>query len=546
MNSGSLAPRAARNRFGAEAPSRPVAPRLLAALGSVRWRVVVARAVANSPMPNGSSACSLAVAGLLLLATSVRTAAQDLPRLVVGRNVHVSTAIGDVNHHEVVMAAHPTRPLLLACSMLGDGPERSVNSVAYRSSDGGASWHLATVADEHFADDPTCAFGPDGQVYFITKTNTGTGMVPGASSDTDSLHVRRSPDGGTRWEPAIHALQANDRPFMAVDTTRGPRRGTLYVAFDEHLHGESGGHANDTFRHALTLAGSRDGGRTFSSISRRLLVDQSRDTSAASLATGVAVLSTGAVVVLQHHMLLGGGNAATGKLREVGGWLQAFRSTDGGASLSPAVRIGNMVTGYNSPRTRGVSASLAADPGSATYRDRLYAVWSDFSSGHGVIVRSVSADGGITWDAPTTVGAGGEANVGDRFMPTVAVNREGVVAVLWYSRLTRQGTNGYEVRMTASLDGGTSWLPDVVVSSAPNDEGQQQPARSDPKKVGAWQPAVGTFSATGGDTAGLTADADGRFHALWIDNRTGTQQVWTAVVTVTGKSVDRSSSRRIP
>ncbi|MFN8574216.1 MAG: sialidase family protein [Gemmatimonadaceae bacterium] len=469
---------------------------------------------------------------MLVLAVSGRGRAQDAPRLIIGRNVQVSTDIPDVNHHEVVMAAHPTRRILLACSMLGDGAGRSVNTVAYRSNDDGTSWHLATVADEHFADDPTCAFAADGTAYVLTKTNTGVGLVPGASSDTDSLHVRRSRDGGGRWDPVIHSLQANDRPFMAVDTTRGPARGTMYVAFDEHLHAESGGHTNGSFRHALTLAASMDGGSSFSRLSRRLLIDQTRDTSAASLATGIVVLSTGAVVILQHHMLLGSGNSSTGKLREVGGWLQAFRSTDGGASLSPAVRIAQVVTGYNSPLTRGVSASLAADPGSAAFRDHLYAVWSDFSSGRGVIVRSRSVDGGSTWDAPQPVGSPSDAAGGDRFMPTVAVNRDGAVAVLWYERRSGEHSSGYDVRMTASLDGGTTWLPALTVSSAPNDEAQQRAPSSPPKAHAGWQPAAGTFSPTGGDTAGLAADAEGRFHPLWIDNRTGVQQVWTAVVTV--------------
>jgi hypothetical protein len=35
-----------------------------------------------------------------------------------------------------------------------------------------------------------------------------------------------------------------------------------------------------------------------------------------------------------------------------------------------------------------------------------------------------------------------------------------------------------------------------------------------------------------GDTAGLCADADGVFHPLWIDNRTGERQVWTATFRV--------------
>jgi hypothetical protein len=46
------------------------------------------------------------------------------------------------------------------------------------------------------------------------------------------------------------------------------------------------------------------------------------------------------------------------------------------------------------------------------------------------------------------------------------------------------------------------------------------------------QGASGGFSLTGGDTAGLAASADGTFHALWIDNRTGVQQAWTAAITV--------------
>jgi hypothetical protein len=41
-------------------------------------------------------------------------------------------------------------------------------------------------------------------------------------------------------------------------------------------------------------------------------------------------------------------------------------------------------------------------------------------------------------------------------------------------------------------------------------------------------------SLNGGDTVGLAADAKGVSHPMWIDNRTGTHQVWTASVTVRG------------
>jgi hypothetical protein len=483
-------------------------------------------------------AACLAASTLALAARPPRPApAGTAPRIVVGPNVQVSAALAAVNHHEVVVAAHPARAdVLLACSMLGDRPGRAVNSAAYRSTDGGASWRLASVADEHFADDPTCAFGPDGAAYFVVKTNTGEGMVPGASSDTDSLHVRRSSDGGATWAPVIHSIHANDRPFLVVDTTAGPHRGRVYVAFDDHVHGEGPGHTNADFRHLVALASSADGARSFPLRAARALLDQTSDRGSASLACGIVVLSDGTVALLQHHMLTGGTNAGTAKPREIGGRLQLFRSTDGGRSLETPTRVAEVESGYNHPASRGVTASLAADPGSARFRDRLYAAWTDFGAGRGVIRMAISGDGGRTWPDRVAIGEDRAAldatPSADNFMPTVAVARDGVVGVLWYDRRAHPD-DAYDAWFAASIDGGRTWLPSVRVSAAANDAARQAPAG---ERVATERPADafarGTFSATGGDTAGLVADAAGRFHALWIDNRTGVQQAWTATIEV--------------
>lgn len=490
----------------------------------------------------GVARSALGVAALVLTVSASRTLSTPLvppPSIVVGTNVHVSHPFGDINHHEVVLAAHPTQSVLLACSMLGDRRDRAVNSVAYRSADGGQTWSLAATSQEHFADDPTCAYSLDGTAYFVTKTNTGVDMVPGASSDTDSLHIRRSSDGGTTWDPVIHSVHANDRPFVAVDTTRGPRRGTLYAAYDDHIHGESGRHGNDDFRHLLVLAASRDRGTTFPIQAQRALLDQRGDTGSASLACGAVVLSTGAVFVLQHHLLLGANNAGTGKLRELGGWLQLFASRDGGHTLQLVSKVGNVSSGYNEPASRGVTATIAADPGSPRFRDRLYVAWTDFTTQRGIIRLRVSSDEGRTWSTPVAIGEdrdGAAPNDSpDNYMPTLAVNRDGVVGITWHDRRARPGNSAYDVRFAASLDGGATWLPSVAVSTAPNDQRQQRkgkPADERASAGSAWRPAEGSFLVTGGDTAGLAADADGRFHALWIDNRSGVQQVWTALITI--------------
>jgi hypothetical protein len=110
------------------------------------------------------------------------------------------------------------------------------------------------------------------------------------------------------------------------------------------------------------------------------------------------------------------------------------------------------------------------------------------------------------------------ADTTDDFVPTLEVNRDGIVGLLWYDRRDNPDNRGYYARFTASRDGGVTWLPSVRVSASPF--------------VAGAVAAKSAFAANGGDTAGLTATADGVFHPVWIDDRTGVPQVYTATVTV--------------
>ena len=127
---------------------------------------------------------------------------------------------------------------------------------------------------------------------------------------------------------------------------------------------------------------------------------------------------------------------------------------------------------------------------------------------------------GATWSQPVTIsddaGAQGDEKAARRyaFLPSVAVNRMGVVAVSWYDATLRGGTLRRNVRLRASLDGGSTWLASVRVTEV---ESLSEP---------------GTDESWLGDTAGLAADASGAFHPLWVDNRTGVRQVFTAAVVV--------------
>jgi len=159
---------------------------------------------------------------------------------------------------------------------------------------------------------------------------------------------------------------------------------------------------------------------------------------------------------------------------------------------------------------------------------------------------------GITWSTPVVVNDDRSFIDGrkgpDDFMGTVAVNREGVVGVTWYDR--RDSTNDYDwlVRFAASFDGGNSFTPSVKVSESAftHDRTKMRVAEFDsfgggnyesPSKTLRINVAPSRSYGRGGDTAGLAASADGLFHALWIDNRTGVPQVWTAPIKVNGTAI---------
>ena len=447
--------------------------------------------------------------------------------LTVSANVHVSATRPSSPFNEVVIAAHPTDSRrLLACSMLEPEPNRRVKSAAWISADAGRTWSAPIVTTAYWANDPTCGWSADGTAIFTHKVNDGTPTPVGSvNSDLDYLGLELSRDAGRTWLPMVRGPQVNDRPFMAIDGTNG----ALYVAYNGHLHGEEQRHDNASFRNTVALIRSDDGGATFGAPAQRALMDQTASAGSNAGMDGVVILPDGSVAMLYTHMTLaeqrkGETASPTGKPTVVSSALMLARSTDGGRTLAVPTLVARVHSGYNLAHARGITGTIAVDTSRGPHRGRLYVTWADFASGRGEILLTSSDDAGATWSTPRPVNddAGTRLPNGgpDHSMATIAVNGAGVVGVLWYDRREFPAAEGYRPRFAASLDGGASWSPSVAVSTAPNARAAQQGP---------------DYLPNGGDTAGLAAAADGRFHALWIDNRTGVQQVWTAAITVTAR-----------
>lgn len=430
----------------------------------------------------------------------------------VGPNVQVSLAQSSVQHYETQIAADPERAgHLIACAYVVHAA--TVDNAFYVSFDRGATWsHTLTVP---IGTDPSCQIGLKSTAFAASIHDVAR---PDGNSDS-FLVVHRSADGGRTWQPSSIAVDTRsvDRNYLTVDDSSGPRRGRVYV------HGylqDNKDAAGKPLPAAFVLYTSADGGATFDHALMR--AGTQSGTPWFFDANGV-VADDGTFVALVVELDKKKSNMsyrtdAASAPGDVNGTIEVIRSRDGGLTVD-ASTIADVHYDWRVPQLS--MSSLAVDRGSGPFKRRLYVAWPDARTDrHTQIFLASSDDLGRTWTAPRAVNddtatlAGGDRP--NHFMPMVAVNKAGVVGVAWYDRRDNPDNLGYFQRFSASLDGGATWLPSIRVSSSAN------------------LPEAGDKRFNGGDTAGLTADADGVFHPLWIDNRTGVHQMWTATVGVRG------------
>lgn len=433
------------------------------------------------------------------------------PRLLAGPDVLVSRE-NDFPHLEMMIAAHPSDPKkLIAGAMNLVGSE--YDTVVYSSTDGGSTWEPRHPAEPVDTDaDPLVLYTPKGTALYLALSTEPMANAAGKRSMPVILY--RSEDGRNWPKPVLVGTESfYDHPQIAAD----PRSGRVYVS------ALGGGES-----YLLDLFRSDDDGRTFQG-PKTMAKAPSEEVGINT--TGVGLLADGTLVHTYVDFPMG---RLQETIREMKSW--AMVSTDGGETFSEPVLVGRQPL-LPKAMDREHFANLHSFPQMAAGGDRIHMAWTDFRSGRPQAVITTSADRGKTWSEPRPV-AGPLPEGAYSFLPSLAFNRDGVLGVSWLDTRNHPGTDRYDAWFSASLDGGATFLPAVRLSSE----------SSDPLGAGNRRPAPASFYSSrekthrvmflsaltrypeGGDYAGLAADAEGHFHPLWPDARTGAFQAWTARV----------------
>ena len=202
---------------------------------------------------------------------------------------------------------------------------------------------------------------------------------------------------------------------------------------------------------------------------------------------------------------------------------------------------------------------LAADTSGGPFRDRLYLIWPDRRSGRCEVLLVALLGQGESWSEPIVVNddqsPADRARRRDHMLPAVAVNRSGVVGVAWSDRRESDrglgsGRRGFRSPSTAARRS----PPASGVRAGDEGPDQEDTSRSwrtarwrtatDPARAAAisrWRSDHSGSTSHAADTAGMAAASRRRFHPLWVDNRTGVPQVWTAAVRVDGEAAVNGS-----
>jgi hypothetical protein len=295
----------------------------------------------------------------------------------------------------------------------------------YLTTNGGASWTqqiLNWSAAGLVSDgDPAMAWGPKpsgGGFSFAGGARLYAASLAGSAvfgPDKEQIALSYSDNNGATWTgPVIissrdNPVSFNDKIAIATDTNpSSPFFGNVYVSWTLFKGSGNFGESNTFEPEPIALARSTDGGQTFSK-----LVQLS---SAANNGSVGGRQGSSPEVAPNGDLYVFWDGSSHRQSAVVGA-----RSTNGGRTFAKPFVVS--FKNDNPSPLPGASFRDNSFPNAGIGSNgKLYVVWTDYTSGHGVVKLATSTNNGASWTVNTAANVTGRSP----FYPAVAVNGSSV------------------------------------------------------------------------------------------------------------------------
>ncbi len=309
--------------------------------------------------------------------------------------------------------------------------------VAYSySADSGNTWAVSVlldstlIGDSYFLNtDPFVTVDTAGNFYIgVISLSTGTGTIISA--------VYKSTDGGVTFPVAYIASnnsQEADGEYCTSDlSSRSLYKNNLYMSWANYANSLPG----------LEFSKSTNGGLNWS----------------APLRIGLELPGSRIATGQQGEVYIVWGLPSTNPCKV---WFN--KSTDGGNTFGTERVISTGTLAGNLPNATFTYPSIAVGPSvDGTNKGLVYVTFCDARNGDADIFFMRSLNKGETWSSPVRVNNDQIGNHKLQYWPTIAVNEQGIIAILFMDNRNTTDSTFIEAWIARSADGGNTFSNELI------------------------------------------------------------------------------------